>query len=87
MGTRDVTLGAGRESGGDEMNSRDIYAFFAAILLVFLGLGLIYLYAMGRLPALAVFAILLAGCAGIVILVAIREFADGRRNRGYHASP
>lgn len=86
MGARDVTLRARRESGGDKMNSRDIHAFFAAILLVFLGLGLIYLYAMNRIPALAVFAILLAGCVGIGILVAIRELTDGRRNRR-NASP
>lgn len=77
---------ADRESGGNDMNPRDIHAFFAATLLVSLGLGLIYLYAMDRIPALTVFAILLGGGVAIGILVAIRELADARRNHRDHAS-
>lgn len=60
------------------MTARDIHAFFAAMLLVGLGLGLIYLYAMGRLSAWAVFAVLLGGAAGVAILVAVREAAEAR---------
>lgn len=63
------------------MNSRDIHAFFAAALLVGLGLGLIYLYAMGRMAAWTVFAVLLGGVAGIVVMVFIRETADARALR------
>lgn len=60
------------------MTSRDLYAFFAAVLLVCLGLGLIYLYAMGRMGAGSVFAILLSGVALIAVLALARESADAR---------
>lgn len=58
------------------MSSRDLYAFFAAMLLVSLGLGLIYLYVMDRIGAASVFAILLGGGALIGGLAAAREIAD-----------
>lgn len=60
------------------MTSRDLYAFSAAMLLVSLGLGLIYLYAMDRMGAASVFAILLGGGAVIGGLAAAREIADAR---------
>ena len=44
---------------------RTVYAAIAVLLPVALGLGLIYLYIMGRLPALAVFAII----AAMVVLI------------------
>ena len=62
------------------MTSRDLYAFFAAMLLVCLGLGLIYLYAMNRIGAGSVFAILLSGGALIGGLAAARRIADARQS-------
>lgn len=60
------------------MTSRDLYAFFAAMLLVCLGLGLIYLYAMGRMGAGSVFAALLSGIALIAVLAVARAATDAR---------
>jgi hypothetical protein len=56
------------------MTSRDISPLFAAALLVCLGLGLIYLYAMDRITAWLVFAILLGGAAGLAALAAVRHW-------------
>ena len=56
------------------MTSRDIHAFFAAVLLLCLGLRLIYLYAMDRITAWMVFAILLGSGAGLAVLAALRQW-------------
>lgn len=60
------------------MTWRDTHAFFAAMLPVCLGLGLIYLYAMGRIAAWTVFTVLLGSVVGIVAMVFIREAAVAR---------
>lgn len=71
----------------DPMTSRDLYAFFAAMLLVCLGLGLIYLYAMGRLGAGSVFAILLGAVALIAVLAVARRLADASGPKGPGDAP
>ena len=50
---------------------RIVYSVFAVALPVALGLGLIYLYIMGRLPALAVFAIVSAMVVLITVVPAL----------------
>ena len=50
---------------------RTVYAAIAVLLPVALGLGLIYLYIMGRLPALAVFALIAAMAVLITVVPAL----------------
>ena len=57
---------------------RKIYSLFAVILPVALGLGLIYLYVMERLPAPAVFGIIVFMILVIVgVPLVVRLLRDG----------
>jgi hypothetical protein len=67
--------------------THDIHAFFAAMLLVGLGLGLIYLSAMDRIAAWAVFAVLLGSGAVVALLVVVREAAEARARRPSRPQP
>lgn len=66
------------------MRSKRIYGHIAAILAVGLGLGLIYLFASGRIDAVTAIATVLAMALLMVVLAALADVAgdDRRRIRG-----
>jgi choline-glycine betaine transporter len=64
-----------------------LYSAIAAFLAVALGLGLIYLYAAGRIEALTALVAVLAMAFVMIVLAALADLAAEDRNRARSRHP
>jgi uncharacterized membrane protein YbhN (UPF0104 family) len=69
------------------MGSKRIYGTISAVLAVALGLGLIYLYAQGRIDAFTAIATVLAMAFLMIVLAALADVASDDRRRGRARMP
>ena len=69
------------------MRSNRFFGFIAASLAVSLGLGLIYLYAAGRIGAFSAIAAVLAMAVLMIVLAALADMASEERRRSRPRMP